>query len=181
MCIAKEPDQGVPLPSSSGFVFILNKSLKIDGIVGNLFGGNSFSLTGTRFQCFPSPIVQFLGKFQFSGVTGFTVSHINERRNVWSCSSYSMIICEIVYQYRDDLIPSILFSIVQVSIFIHYEQSISFVMMGNTVTQRHKNILPFQNAVNPSDMGSGVEFQETSASNYWWTWALRKIFLTFPA
>lgn len=106
--------------------------------MGNLFGGNSFSVTGTRFQCFPSPIVQFLGKFQFSGVTGFTVLHINERRNVWSCSSYSMIICEIDYQYRDDFILSILFSIVQVSIFIHHEQSISFVMMGNTVTQRHK-------------------------------------------
>lgn len=49
-----------------------------------------------------------------------------------------MIICEIDYQYRDDFILSILFSIVQVSIFIHHEQSISFVMMGNTVTQRHK-------------------------------------------
>lgn len=177
MCIAKELDQGVLLPSSSGFVFIL----KIDGIVVNLFAGNNFSLTGTRFQCFPSPIVQFLGKFQFSGVTGFTVLHINERQNVWSCSSYSMIICEIVYQYGDDLMLSILFSIIQVSIFIHYEQSICFVMMGNTVTQRHESILAFQNTVDPSYMGSCVEFQEASASNYGWTWALRKMFLSFPA
>ena len=51
------------------------------------------------------------------------------------CEVAPLTVCEIVYQYRDDLILSILFSIVQVSIFIHYEQSICFVMMGNTVTQ----------------------------------------------
>lgn len=52
----------------------------------------------------------------------------------------------------------------KVNIFIHYEQSICFLMMSNFVTQKQRNTLIFWGIVNPSHMVSCVEEQE-AASN----------------